>query len=103
MPIVIAGEQFSGPYRSAALVEQRPGVFCLTCLEGGEYRALEAGEGARLRRAVGERLEERGEELRCGCAATLAIVVRYTDGLNAGQRRELARRLSETLGAPSPP
>jgi hypothetical protein len=96
MPIIIAGEQFAGPYRSPAMLEQRAGVYLILRIDTGRNEVLQVGEAARISQVLSGLQEELAASDGNG-EAVLAYAARYTDSLSSARRRELAENLRRQL------
>lgn len=98
MTILIGRLEFDGPFRDAATIESRPGLFALFCETDDEYELLEVDHCDNVDGCLeNEEFVNNIAFYQENCSGTLCAAVHYTDDLTRKERAQLREELLSEL------
>lgn len=98
MSLTVGQYTFEGPYTDTDQLENRSGVYAITCTDGRTYGLIDVGESAAVKQRV-----ENHDRKRCwqlNCSATLSASVLYTPNLQQAGRVAIENAIRQEFEPP---
>jgi hypothetical protein len=100
MSITLSSYKFDGPYKSAASLADRSGVYAiLTPTTSSRYKIVDVGESAKVKTRV-ENHDRAPCWRRNANSGGLYYAVRYTPGLQQAGRQAIEQKIRKQYGPP---